>query len=238
MMSSYSAAQPRVTRLSADQAAAIMAQQQPRVRVLGPVAPGNAQRPYASEQMLPQQQREAPRYSINSTIYSQPTGAITSGAGEPVGDDAAALDFLGTTGVAAGTDGFSGAATISGSSVVPGTAPTINAGTNVTNAAAPVIAPSGTAITPTSNAVSAPTGFASLRTLSPAAASVVNPPASISGSPAVATASSARTNMTSRTTTTSNATVSSTNANVASPVRVLSTNGRVMITNSGATRQQ
>lgn len=171
-----------MSRMSADEAAAIMARQQPRVRILGPVSPGNGGHPYASDQILPRQQREA-RYTINSTINSQPTEAITSGAGEAVASSDAAESFL------------------------------ANTGTNVTNAAAPVIAPSGTAITPTSNAVSTPGSFASVRTLSPAAASVVNPPASISGSPAVATTSS-------------------------NPVRVLNTNGRLVITNSGTTRQQ
>jgi hypothetical protein len=178
MSSSFSngAVQPRIARLSADEAAAIMAQQQPRVRVLGPVSPGNGSRPYVSDLMLPRQQREA-RYTINSTINSQPAEAITSGAGEAVASNDAAVSFLDTSGAA-------------GTSVASATTTTVNTGTNVTNAAAPVIAPSGTAVTPTSNAVSAPTAFASVRTLSPTAASVVNPPASISGSPAVATASS------------------------------------------------
>jgi hypothetical protein len=241
MMSSFSngavPVQRRVARLSADEAAAIMAQQQPRVRVLGPVSPDNGGRPYASDQMLPQQQREM-RYTINSSINSQLTEAITSGAGEGVAGSDAAVSFLDTSGVAAGTAGFTSASTIAGSSVSSGTATTVSTGTNVTNAAAPVIAPSGTPVTPTSSTVSTPAAFASVRTLSPTAASVVNPPASISGSPAVATASSSRTNSTVRTTTTSNAAVPSTTVGVANPVRVLNTNGRLIITNTGTTRQQ
>jgi len=38
-------------RLSADEAAAIMAQQQPRVRVLGTVAPGDGSHPYTTGRM-------------------------------------------------------------------------------------------------------------------------------------------------------------------------------------------
>lgn len=219
-------------RLSADEAAAIMAQQQPRVRVLGPVSPGP--RSYASNQMMVAQQQSGGATSVNSTLYSGPTEVITSGAGEPV---AGVVDTSGV--VVAGTDG-SAAPTITGSSVATGSTTMAGSATNVTNAAAPVIAPSGTTITPTSSAVSNPATFASVRTLSPTAASVVNPPASISGSPAVATTSSSRT----RTITTSNATTASpsvsttTNVGVANPVRVVNTNGRVTVTNTGATRQQ
>jgi hypothetical protein len=238
MMSSFSNGSVPVRtlheRLSADEAAAIMAQQQPRVRVLGPVAPGP--RSYASNQMIVAQQQMGGATSVNSTLYSGPTEVITSGAGEPV---AGVVDTSGV--VVAGTDGSAAAPIIAGSSMATGTATTASSGTSVTNAAAPVIAPSGTAITPTSSAVSSPAAFASVGTLSPTAASVVNPPASVSGSTAVATTNSARTN---RTTITSNATTASpsvsttTNAGVANPVRVVNTNGRVTVTNTAATRQQ
>jgi hypothetical protein len=238
MMSSFSNGSVPVRtihgRLSAAEAAAIMAQQQPRVRVLGPVSPGNSSRPYVSDRMMLAQQQGGGASSVNSTIYSGPTEVITSGAGEAV---AGVID---TSGVVVDTSG-SAAPIIAGSSVTTGTATTASSGTNVTNAAGPVIAPSGTTITPTSSAVSSPAAFASVRTLSPTAASVVNPPASISGSPAVATTSSSRTN---RTATTSNATASSPsvsttmNVGVANPVRVQNANGRITITNSSTTRQQ
>jgi hypothetical protein len=237
MMSSSSAGtvQPRIARLSADQAAAIMAQQQ-RVRVLGPASPDNGGRPYVSDRMMVSSQQYGAQSSVNSTLYSGPTAAITSGAGEAVvtGD-------IVDTGVAVGDNG---AAVIAGSSVgatVTGTT------TTLTNAAGPVIAPTGTTITPTSSAVATPSAFASVRTLSPTAAAVVNPPASVSGSPAIAATSSTRTAGTTttinRTATTNSATSVSnsnatTNAGVANPVRVLNTNGRVTITNSGTTRQQ
>ena len=244
MMSSFSNGSVPVRtmngRLSADEAAAIMAQQQPRVRVLGPVSPGP--RPYASNQMMLAQQQGGGQTSVNSTIYSGPTEVITSGAGEPVAGVVDTSGVIDTSGVVAGTDGSAAAPIIAGSSVATaGTATTADSSTNVTNAAAPVIAPSGTTITPTSNAVTNPAAFASVRTLSPTAASVINPPASISGSPAVATTSTARTN---RIATTANATAASpsvsttTNVGVANPVRVVNTNGRVTVTNTGATRQQ
>ncbi len=206
MMSSFSNGSvpvlPRTGRLTADAAAAIMLDQQPRVRVLGPVAPGPG-RPYLSDQMMASQQQGAAQTSVNSTIYSGPTEVITSGAGEPV----AAVDAIATA----------------GSTVAA------NPGTSVTNASAPVIAPAGTAITPTSSAVSTPGAFASVRTLSPTAASVVNPPASVSGSPAVAATSSSRTN------TTTQQPITTSNTAVANPVRVLNSNGRLTITNSATT---
>ena len=246
MMSTFSNGQvrtirPQIARMTAEEAAAIMAQQQPRVRVLGPVSPGRSGRPYLSDLALAQQQPEA-RYSVNSTIYSAPTEAILSGAGEPVATNGAAATVVDTSSVGTGSTGLTAASTIAGSSVVTGT--TASTGTNVTNAAAPVIAPSGSVVTPTSNAISAPTGFASVRTLSPTAAAVVNPPASISGSPAIATSSSSRTAGATATATRTGTTVSAssvsappTNVTVTNPVRVLTANGRLTITNTGTTRQ-
>ena len=235
MMSSFSNGSVPVRtfhgRLSADEAAAIMAQQQPRVRVLGPVSPGNGGRPYSDQTMLAQQQGVGPA-SVNSTLYSGPTEVITSGAGEAIPVNAGGVVAVGST-----TSGSTSAPTIAGSSAAAGTT-TASSGTNVTNAAGPVIAPSGTAITPTSNTVSSPTAFASVRTLSPTAASVVNPPASISGSPAVATTSTSRTNTTSNATVSSTSLSPTTSVGVANPVRVQNANGRITITNSGTTRQQ
>ncbi|MDP9193537.1 MAG: hypothetical protein M3P06_17730 [Acidobacteriota bacterium] len=186
MMSSYSSSapqpsyssspQPRLARLSADEAAAIIAQQQRRVRVLGTISPNIGGRPYESDRLLPQQRTEV-RSSVNSTIYSQPTEAITSGAGEPVGSVDATANAFDTNGVTL-TSGGNTAPAISGSTVPTGTTAST---TPVTNAGAPVISPLGAGITPTSNALSAPGGFASVRTLSPTASSVLNPPASISG---------------------------------------------------------
>ena len=77
----------RGTRLSADEAAAIMADNHPRVRVLGPVSPGNGGRPYVSDQsmgVVPPYY--TPQITVNSSINSVNNGlapaAITSGVGE------------------------------------------------------------------------------------------------------------------------------------------------------------
>jgi len=77
-------------RLTPDEAAAIMAQYQtqPRVRVLGPAAPGPSNRPYVSDGLITGQvvTTQAPATTINSTIYSQQVGAgVTSGVGNEVG---------------------------------------------------------------------------------------------------------------------------------------------------------
>jgi hypothetical protein len=225
MMSSFSngsvEVQPQLAQLSAAEAAAIMAQHQPRVRVLGPVAPGPGL-PYRPAQTFQQPSGEV-RYSVNSTIYSRPTEAVVSGADES-GSDAGAIF----------TDAVNNVTpTLAGATVASGTTGAV---TPVTNAAAPVITPSANPVTPTSNAVATPTGFASVGTLSPTAAAVVNPPASISSSPTVAQTSSASA-QTSSTRTAATTTTPTANA-TSNPVRVLSSNGRLTITNTGSTRQQ
>src|SRR5689334_10618751 len=64
---SLTAVQPRIARLSADQAAAIMAQQQqPRVRVLGPASPNNGGRPYVSDRVMYSAQQINSGYTVNS----------------------------------------------------------------------------------------------------------------------------------------------------------------------------
>jgi hypothetical protein len=270
MMSSYSGVQPlpavrpRIARMSAAEAAALLAEQrQPRVRVLGPASPDSGGRPYVSDAVAYGQpyagQQTEPRSTVNSSIYSAPTAVITSGAGEAIGStDAAAATVVATNGAA--LTGTTAASTVAGSSVgtTVATTTTSSLGTNVTNAGGAVIAPTSAAATPTASAIAAPAAFASVRTLSPTAAAVVNPPASISSSPALATVSSARTAGTTRSTaattgstattgTTTTATSASptqsgtATANVANPVRVVNSNGRMTITNvtaSSTSRQQ
>ena len=259
MMSSYSGAQalptvrPRVARVSREEAALILAELQPRVRVLGPVAPGNGSHGYASDpQQIANAQRVGQRSTINSTIYSSPAEAIISGAGEGIGGGAdASATFLDTVGVDA-TGGVAGTA-VAGTSAVAGSTVTngataLNAGTTVTDAGGAVIAPTTAATaTPTGTAIATPSALASVRTLSPTASAVVNPPASISSSPALATVSSSRTagtaaRNTTVTAATANAQTATTTAatqsatvGVASPVRVVTTNGRVTVTNATAT---
>jgi hypothetical protein len=263
MMSSYSGAsalpavRPRVARVSREEAALILAELQPRVKVLGPVAPGNGGRGYSVDPYaVANAQRTGQRSTINSSIYSAPGEGIISGAGEAVGGGDASATFLDTAGVDAtgvatgvtGTTSVAGAATVAGSTVTNG-ATAVNAGTTVTNAGGAVIASTTAATaTPTGTAIVAPSAFASVRTLSPTASAVVNPPASISSSPALASVSSSRTagtavRSTTVTTGTANAQTATAatqasatmSATVANPVRVVTTNGRVTVTNSAAT---
>jgi len=81
--------------LSAAEAAAIMAGHQPRVRVLGPVDPGPANRPYVSDGLVTGQVAYAnPQGTINSSINSPGGGmAITSGVGSNPTTDAGAAVF-------------------------------------------------------------------------------------------------------------------------------------------------
>ncbi len=225
MMSSYSGAQalPAVRpRISREEAALLLTEMQPRVKVLGPVSPGPGGRVYPSDRIALSMQQVEARSTINSTIYSPPAEGILSGAGEGLANTVDPGAVVGTS---------------------------VN-GTAVTNANAPLIAPTTAATaTPTGNAIAAPPAFASVRTLSPTAASVVNPPASISSSPALAAASSARTAGTvTRSTplTAGTATLSATTQSVsgttsvpiANPVRVVTTNGRVTVTNVQASGRQ
>jgi hypothetical protein len=259
MMSSYSGAQalpavrPRTARMSREEAALLLTELQPRVRVLGPVAPGNGGRGYSVDpQLIANAQRVGQRSTINSTIYSAPGEAVISGAGEASGGGDAATTFLDTVGVDATgvAGGVTSAGTVAGTSAVAGSTVTngataIDAGTTVTSAAGTTIAPTTAATaTPTGSAIGVPSALASVRTLSPTAAAVVNPPASISGSPALATVSSSRTagtvarrnTVTAGTAQTATATQSATTSvGVANPVRVVTTNGRVTVTNATAT---
>jgi hypothetical protein len=79
-------ATPRPHRLTPDEAALIMADHLPRVRVLGPVDPGKSTRSYASDGMVTGQVQNAaaylnPQVTINSSITSPGVAAITNGAG-------------------------------------------------------------------------------------------------------------------------------------------------------------
>jgi hypothetical protein len=243
MMSSYSGTQPLPAvrpRISREEAALLVTEMQPRVRVLGTVAPGDSGRPYVSDQPgLGLAPTIPARSTVNSSIYSGPNAVVSSGAGGAVGGTDASALFVDTATVDAGNvaTGVTSSASVAGSSVT-------NGGTvNVTNPGGAVIAPTTAATgAPTANSFVAPPAFASVRTLSPTAAAVVNPPASVSGSPAVASVSSARTagtvarssTVTAGTTqaaTTQQSVSGTTSAAVANPVRVVTTNGRVTVTN-------
>lgn len=190
MMSSYSgdalpSVQPRrVARVSAAEAAAILAENQPRVRYLGVTYAGEAARPYVSDgrtnQFTYPAQQTSPRSTVNSSLTSGPTPVVTSGAGEGIdgGVAAATAEFLEASGATfdtgTGVTGVTGASTIGSTGT--------NLGANVTNAGtATTVTPSATTVSPTAAATVVPSGFAATRSLSPTAAAVVNPPASISG---------------------------------------------------------
>lgn len=190
MMSSYSgealpAVQPRrVARVSAAEAAAILAENQPRVRYLGAGYPSAPNRPYVSDGQTnlftyPAQQVN-PRSTVNSSLTSGPTPVVTSGAGEGIGGgvDAATAEFLDASGAILDTG--TAVTGVSGASTLGSTA--MNLGANVTSAdTAASVTPSAATVSPTAAATVVPSGFAATRSLSPTAAAVVNPPASVSG---------------------------------------------------------
>ena len=146
MTSSYSRADEPVKPmrshalpLSAAEAAAIMASHQPRVRVLGPVNPGPANRPYVSDGLVTGQvvtQPVSPQYSINSSINSPGGGmAITSGVGSnPTVDAGAAVFTQSLTTVTPTVLGAAvpptTAATTGGTTTITGTPTTVAASTN------------------------------------------------------------------------------------------------------------
>lgn len=142
--------QRRGARVSAAEAAALLAQQQPRVRYLGPAYPGGTQSSgaasgYASDRQVTGQfqnpaLRTNPQITVNSTISSQPTAAVLSGAGGDAGGAGG--------GFAAGA--FVGGSTANGGgftadSVAGGTGLGIGGNTLGTNGAAPIFtnAPAG-----------------------------------------------------------------------------------------------
>jgi hypothetical protein len=261
----------RPRRLTPDEAALIMAERAPRVRVLGPAYPGEPGRPYASEGLVTGQwvnpaMQTNPQLTVNSSLTSNPTAGIATGAGDGgagVGVGGGAItsgsvavagtgSVLGTTsgaGAVLGTTPAPGGATpLLGTTTTNSPAATANTGAGVTGTS--VANAGSTAGTPVFNAATsgpALNGLAS-RTLSPTAASVVNPPATISATPGLASVASQRTALNTLTTNnstvnTNNATattsgtatrtaISNTTAGVSNPVRLTTTgNGRRTITN-------
>jgi hypothetical protein len=243
----------RPRRVTPDEAALIAAEMAPRVRVLGPAYPAantqNTSAGLVTGQWVNPAMQTNPQLTINSSLTSNPTAGIASGAGDAGGGvtsgsvASTTLASSTTTGSSLGTT--TGAAAIlggtnTGSAAVLGTtstnspAATANTGAGVTgNSIANVGSTAGTPVFNTATTAASVNALAS-RTLSPTAASVVNPPTTISASPALASAGS-RTTLTPATTT-SNATATTTNAsatgNVVNPVRLVTgTSGRRTITN-------
>lgn len=236
--------QRRSVRVSPAEAAAIMAQHQPRVTYLGPADPGLGLNPgsstangtYVTGAYQNPALRTNPQLTINSSISSPSTAAIISGAGE---------------GVAGGTSSgaITGAATIGGT----GGTPLLNNATIGANNTGLTVGGNvtGTTLSPTASSVGLPGALATTGTatsLSPTASSVVNPPTTISSFPALAatttvtqnangTATTTGTTRTSRVgnstaTGTATATPMSNTGAMTNPVRIITgANGRVTITN-------
>ncbi len=197
-LNSRPALQQPVALVSAEEAAAIMAQHQPRVRVLGPSSPDGGGRPYTSGRIV------AAR------------GRANNGAAGVGTDAAMAADFFADSGIAAiDASSVSGSTSVSASSIA----------------------------TPSPTVAGSPNGLASVTTLSPTAASVINPPAGISGSPSATAASSQRTAAPTVSaqqagtsgTESGNQIVGAPTTLSANSVRVSNTSGKVVVTNATAT---
>jgi hypothetical protein len=223
MMSSYTGAdalpvvRPRLApQTTAAEAAAIMAEHQPRVRVLGPASPDSGGRPYYSDRMAYPSQQASYGSSINSTIYNpNPNGAaITSGVGESVFSDTGIVDTTATN--------MTGAAT-----VIP------TAGGAGTPTSAAIAVPSGFAavgtLSPTAAAVvNPPASISSSSTLAAASSSRT---AGRTLTPATPTTNATTTNA-------ATMTVGTGATSTVNPIRVMNTNGRIVVTNTSPSRQQ
>lgn len=161
----------------ADQAAAIMAQHQPRERYLGPAWPGFAGQPYASDGMSTGQfqnpaYRTNPQLTVNSSLTSGPSAVISSGAGGAgaVSDVGAIIGGTGVTGaVATGTTSIGTTAS----------APLFSTGTTGLSTTAATSLPTGT-LAATATPTTSPTAF-----------SAITPSPLVSTSPALAESATA-----------------------------------------------
>ena len=88
--------------LTADEAAAVIAGQQPRVKVLGPASPGTSGGYHSDGVVTGQPLNWAavinPQSTVNSSLSSQPTPVVTSGVGGSSGGASAAV-IVDSTGV-------------------------------------------------------------------------------------------------------------------------------------------
>jgi hypothetical protein len=151
----------RPHKLTPDEAALVMADHLPKVRVLGPVDPGVA-RPYASDRVVTGQTLSYaslnPQVTVNTTLNSPATPAITSGA-DVSGGVSSAVVF--SPSVAAATP-TTAAATVSPTNAAA-TVPSTTA-TSATTTATTATTPTTTAASVVNNAMTA-TGSGSVRVL-------------------------------------------------------------------------
>jgi hypothetical protein len=198
--------------LSPDEAAAVLAQSQPRVRVLGASNPG-VSGGYHSDSIVTGQVANVaamtnPQMTINSSISSPGGGAaITSGAGGAVGSTNAGVVISGSSIVANSTDGT----------------------VTTTDSGAPVFGGDSRIITPTNAAIPLTPGMFAAGAASPATA-VITPRTA----PTPVTTSGTGTSPVTvpvRATTTSKSTV-----NGSGSVRVITMDGRTVVTNGSGNR--
>jgi len=223
-------------RLSAAQAAAVMAQHQPRERYLGVAYPGTTGRGYYSEGLVTGQfqnpaLRTNPQSTVNSSLSSGPTAVIASGAGDAGSADSALLAgaIVGGTDIGTGT-GITAGSTVTGTT---GTG-TTSLGTTSVGTVTPDSAPIFFSPTTTAGpATTLPTGTLAATvtpTTTPAAFSAIAPSALVSTSPALAAAATSRTPATNL-----SGTVAATNSDNATVNTELNNNGTTANLTSGAT---
>jgi hypothetical protein len=244
----------RMRRLSPAEAAAVMAQRQPRVKYLGVAYPGNGGG-YVSDIVVSGQyqnpaMRTNPQLTVNSSLTSQPTSVVASGQGEAVGSTGGGVTgaaVIGGTGLGTGLTTGVTSAGITGTSTSAGlTAGTTAAGITGTSTSAGLTAGTTAAgITGTSTSAGLTTGSTAI--FSPAAVATTSGTALPAGTTAAVARTGATTTLgvtntttanANATATTSNATAASTQsaARVSGPVRIVrDANGRAVITNASST---
>jgi hypothetical protein len=231
----------QMRRLSAAEAAAVIAQQAPRVRYLGVTYPNNGG--YVSDNVVTGQfqnpaLRTNPQLTVNSSLSSQPTAVISSGAGEAAGSTgggitgAAVVNGTGTTGIGL-TSGVTSAGLTGGTTSAGLTVGTTSAGITGTTTSAGLT--TGTGLTLGGNASGGAAAIFSPATAgvagttlpvgSNATITTVTPSGAITGFPATSTVTPGALNGTtaaanstvgvSNTTTTANATATATDTTTA-----------------------
>ncbi len=242
-------------RLSAAEAAAVMSQQQPRVKYLGVAYPGNGGG-YASDVVVPGQyqnpaMRTNPQRTVNSSLTSGPTSVVASGQGEAVGSTgsgitgAAVIAGTGSVGTGLTSAGITGtsanAGLTSGTTAAGITGTSTNAGlTSGTTAAGITGASTSAGLTTGSTAIFAPTtAAASSGTLLPGTTASVTRTADARSTLGVTntTTNTATSNANTTASSTAASTASAQTSGASGPVRIMrDANGRAVITNANGTR--
>jgi len=186
-----------IRRLSAEQAAMIMADQQPRVKVLGPASPGNGNAGFNSlsnptGRFINPALITNPEVTVNSSISSGPTTVIASGTGGSgatgivgaVTADGTIINGGVTARSVSNGTVFTANGTVAGNTVANG----LSLGGNVNEGGAVFTPQTNVTLTPTNAGLPVGAGrlAASPVALSPTANAAANLPASAAISPTVA----------------------------------------------------